>query len=599
MAKRKTKRKRKKKDNSYKLIFRFLKFLKPYKLKGFFVGLGMTIDVLLDIPLPLLTMYLIDEVLVNKQLDLLYWISGALIVLIIVQSAIGLATNYGLVRLEQRIFVNIKMRLLMHIERLSMAFFNRYSSGYIFARVTDDIAASRSLLFDTIASVFLSIIQFAIGLVILLKLHVPLTMVSLVVLPFFILSLKLYNKQIRKLSEQNQEREAQATSGLQELLSGMRLIKSFVREKLRLNVYKRTYNRLIRKRLELTRVELVSGFIIDFVASVGPILVLIYGGSEVVKGNLTIGELVAFSAFLGYLYGPIEVLMDINTEIQASIGPVKRIFEIFDTPQEIKDTKKECPEFKNGKIEFKNVYFAYKDNKYVLKDIDLIIPARTSCALVGPSGSGKTTLAELISRFYDPQKGQILIDNNNTQEISVSCIRKQVAEVTQNTFIFKGTIKDNIKFGKLDATDQEVIEAAKMAHAHDFVSLLPKKYETEIGEKGVGLSGGQLQRIALARAIVKHHNILILDEATSALDVESDVLIQKALREIMKFTTTVIVAHRLSTIHHVDQIVVLDKGKIIQVGKHKELYKDKKGLYRKLHDLIEKESQEIQVKIPY
>jgi len=559
----------------------------------------MTINVLLDIPLPLLTMYLIDEVLVNKQLNLLYWISGALIVLIVVQSTINLATNYALSRLEQRVFVNIKMRLLLHIEKLSMAFFNRNPSGYIFARVTDDVDASRSLLFDTIASVFLSILQFIIGLVILFKLHAPLTFISLAILPFFVISLKLYNKQIRKLSEQTQEREAQAISALQELLSGMRLIKSFVREKLRLNLYRKMYNRLIRKRLQLTKAQLLSGFIIDFVASVGPIMVLIYGGSEVVKGNLSIGELVAFSAFLAYIYNPVEVLMAINTEIQVAIGPIKRIFEIFDTPEEVKDTGKECPEFKQGSIEFKNVYFAYENNKYVLKDINLNIPARSSVAFVGPSGSGKTTMAELISRFYDVQKGQILIDGNDLKEISVACIRKQVAEVTQNTFIFRGTIKENIKFGKLDATDAEVIEASKLAHAHDFIDKLPNKYDTVVGEKGVGLSGGQLQRISMARAVVKHHNILILDEATSALDIESDVLIQQALRKIMKVTTTIIVAHRLSPIHHVDQIVVLEKGKIIQFGNHKTLYKDKKGLYRKLHDMIEKKSKELQVKLPY
>jgi ABC-type bacteriocin/lantibiotic exporter with double-glycine peptidase domain len=588
-----------KKQTDAERIIRFVKLLRPYLLPSIFVSLGMTLNVLLTFPLPLLTMYLIDDVLVKGDYVQLSYISIGLVVLILVQSFLSFATAYFSLKLSERIFLDLKTMLLRHVQNMSMAYFNRHPSGYIVSRITDDVSSSQSLLFNTFTKIFLNLIKLSVGTVILFYLHVNLTIVSLLIIPFFVISLKLFNKKIRKLGEERKELFARNKSVLQELILGMRLIKSYVRENIQVSKYRRTYKRVVNKNLDFQKTKMLSGLLTGFIASLGPIIVLVYGGSEVLTGNLTIGQLIAFSSFLGYIYGPVQSLMSINVAVQSSLGAVKRIFDILDSPVEVKEKSKSCPDFKNGEIAFNKVTFAYNKNQDVLKDINLKIPARSSVALVGPSGSGKTTMVEMISRFYDPNEGSIKIDGYDLTKVSLPCVREQVAEVTQNTFMFKGTIKQNITFGKLNATDEEIVEAAKVAYAHDFIMMMPKQYETKVGERGVGLSGGQLQRIALARAVVRHHPVLILDEATSALDVESDYYIQKALKEIMKHSTTIIIAHRLSTIHHVDQIVVMDKGRMVQRGNHQSLYKKKSGLYRKLHDLMERENKDRQVEIAY
>jgi len=371
---------------------------------------------------------------------------------------------------------------------------------------------------------------------------------------------------------------------MQESLSGIQIVKAFLMELHESKRIARSMKLLIRARVRNVLWAAASGVGAGFFVGIAGLVVVWYGGSEIIRGNLTIGQYVAFNSFLIYIFGPTQRLVNMNVRIQNSLAAVERVFEILDLkPEEesragrgdLKDTK--------GKVEYCNVSFSYDSARLVLEDISLGVEPGNLVALVGRSGAGKTTLVNLIPRFYEPQSGRILIDGNDIQEIALRSLRKQIGIVSQETFLFSSSVKDNIRFGRPNATDEEVIRAAKSAHAHEFIVKLAQGYDTKVGERGGRLSGGERQRIAIARAILKEPPILILDEATSELDSKSENLIQEAMESLMRNRTTFVIAHRLSTILNADTIVVLDEGRIVEEGRHQELY-HKGGAYKRLYD---------------
>jgi len=370
---------------------------------------------------------------------------------------------------------------------------------------------------------------------------------------------------------------------LQETITGAKLIKSFAMEKREDKHFKGQIKTNFEWNMRITSLSTSLGTIAEVISSVGTALVFWYGGYEVIRGHMSTGTLVAFYTFLGYLYGPVVFFTRFNEVVQRALVSAKRIFSVLDTKPEVKEiSEPKLLDDIKGNIEFSDVSFAYVEGRVSLHNISLKVNAGELIALVGPSGSGKTTLINLLARFYDPTSGYITVDGVDLRKVSLESLHKQIGIVLQETFLFSSSIKENIKYGRPDASDEEMIEASKSANIHEFIAELPRGYKTPVGERGVNLSVGQKQRISIARAILKNPPILILDEATSSLDSETERLIKEALDRLMKNRTTFVIAHRLSTIALADKIVVMQQGRVIEVGNHNELIA-KGGLYSKLY----------------
>jgi subfamily B ATP-binding cassette protein MsbA len=562
-------------------IQRFLKFLKPYWRKGVIAFFFMLFSVGLQLPMPFLTRYLIDRVIVLKSFQILNIIGLVLIGVLVIRTVSVFMQNYLLTTFRGRVLFDIRLRLFEHIQKISLSFFHKRETGYLMARVSSDVNQVQGLLADTLISAGQNILTFIAGVICTLYIHPKLALICFCILPLYLVSLIVFNKRLRKMSYAVQEQFALVQKDLQELLSAVSVIKAFTGEKrATIRMLKRVKNAIrtqIRRDIFST-IAVISSVIIS---AIGPIVLIWYGCAEIMRGNLTVGGLIAFNSFIGYLFGPTQVLFNLNVNVQHSLAAVERIFEILDVKPERDGSKK--MKITEGKVVFDNVSFAYPEKELVLKNISFEAKPNEVCAIVGRSGVGKTTLVLLLPRFYEPTRGRILIDDEDITDVQLKSLRNTIGICSQDTFLFSDTIKENIKFGNNNASDAEITEAAKLAYADVFIKNLPEGYETKVGERGVNLSGGERQRIAIARALVKNPKILIFDEATSQLDSKSERLIQRALANLLKNRTTFIIAHRLSTIQNADKILVLDKGTIVGQGKHDALYSTCQ-IYRNLYD---------------
>lgn len=542
----------------------------------------MLISILLQLPLPLVTRHIIDHILPNKDIINLSWIVLGLIGFMLIKGISELLNGYFLTLFREKVLFDIQLKLFQHIQRLSLSFFKNSKTGYLSSRINNDVSSLQGLLAGTLLSFLKNSMTFIVGATVIFIFHWKLALISLFVLPFFICSIRIFSGKIRKKAGEFQEKFALVWEVLQETLSAIFVVKSFQLEKYEANRLIRRLKERIKTTIELNLITSLSSYTTAFIGGIGPLIVLWYGGREVINGNLTLGTLIAYNIFLGYLFGPVQSLMRLNTDVQQSLASLERVFELFNIVPDIKEP--EIPkkfEIVEGKVVFDNVSFSYDGLNPVLKQISLKAEPGETIALVGKSGAGKTSLVNLIPRFYDPQQGYISIDGINIREARIQDLRKAIGIVPQDTFLFAGTIKDNIKYGRLSATDDEIVEAARLANADEFIRKLPQGYDTEVGERGVKLSGGQRQRIAIARTILRDPKILILDEATSDLDSESERLIQDALSKLLKYRTTFIIAHRFSTVLNADKIVVLDNGEKLAEGMHHKLYKESK-FYKEL-----------------
>ena len=569
------------KKSTFRIIKRFLGFLRPYWLKGLFAFFFMLFAVGLQLPMPFLTKYLIDEVLQMKSFRILNIIGFVLIGVIFLRAFSIFIERYLLATFRGRVLFDLRMKLFNHTERLKIPFFKERETGYLMSRLSGDVNAVQGLLADTLISFGQNVLTFIVGIGATLYIHPKLALISFSILPFYALSIAIFNKRIRNMSYEVREAFAKVNKDLQELLSGVTILKAFTGEiygSLRLI---KSVKEGIRKTVRLDILSTLFSILSSLISSAGPIVLIWYGCSEIMRGNLTIGGLMAFNSFLRYLFGPTESLMHLNLSIQRSLASVERIFEILDTEKEPYDKGKiELKDIK-GTIEFANISFSY-DTEPILKNISFKVNPGERVAIVGESGVGKSTIAGLLLRFYDPTKGKILIDGIELKEINLSSLRKNIAYVSQDIFLFSDTIRENIRFGRRRATDSEIEKAAKVAGIDSFIRKLPKRYDTKVGERGMKLSGGERQRIAIARAVLKDAPILILDEATSNLDRKIENKIVNSVEKISKNKTLLIIAHRLSTIRDADKILVLDKGRIKDKGIHSELLKTSKT-YQELY----------------
>ncbi|HDE7873525.1 TPA: SAV1866 family putative multidrug efflux ABC transporter [Staphylococcus aureus] len=575
------------------MIKRYLQFVKPYKYRIFATIIVGIIKFGIPMLIPLLIKYAIDGVINNHALTtdekvhhLTIAIGIALFIFVIVRPPVEFIRQYLAQWTSNKILYDIRKKLYNHLQALSARFYANNQVGQVISRVINDVEQTKDFILTGLMNIWLDCITIIIALSIMFFLDVKLTLAALFIFPFYILTVYVFFGRLRKLTRERSQALAEVQGFLHERVQGISVVKSFaIEDNEAKNFDKKNTNFLIRA-LKHTRWNAYSFAAINTVTDIGPIIVIGVGAYLAISGSITVGTLAAFVGYLELLFGPLRRLVASFTTLTQSFASMYRVFQLIDEDYDIKNGVGAQPiEIKQGRIDIDHVSFQYNDNEApILKDINLSIEKGETVAFVGMSGGGKSTLINLIPRFYDVTSGQILIDGHNIKDFLTGSLRNQIGLVQQDNILFSDTVKENILLGRPTATDEEVVEAAKMANAHDFIMNLPQGYDTEVGERGVKLSGGQKQRLSIARIFLNNPPILILDEATSALDLESESIIQEALDVLSKDRTTLIVAHRLSTITHADKIVVIENGHIVETGTHHELIA-KQGAYEHLYSI--------------
>ncbi|MEE4195064.1 MAG: ABC transporter ATP-binding protein, partial [Anaerolineae bacterium] len=482
------------------------------------------------------------------------------------------------------VVADTRKHVYRHIQQLSLRFYEDKQTGQMMSRVVNDTEIFEALIAHSTPDIIVNILTFVGVLVILLSLNWKLALLSMVPIPLIVLGIRGFSTRVRPAFRFRQEQLGELNAVLNDNIAGIREIKAFTREDIEETRISRGIENYMNSLLGALKLMAIFHPLVELFSSLGTLIVIYFGGILVFNETLPVADLVAYFLYLETFYAPVRVFAQSWERFQEALASADRVNELIQESPDIIDRPGavELTEPVEGHIELKNVSFKYKTGDTVLRDITLDIPAHQAVALVGPTGVGKSTLVSLIPRFYDVTEGAITLDGRDLRDIQQNSLRSQISIVLQDVFLFHGTVRDNILFGRSDATEEEMIAAAKAANAHDFILELPEGYDTLIGERGVKLSGGQKQRVSIARAVLKNAPILILDEATSSVDTETELLIQQALERLMSGRTTIIIAHRLSTVRNADKIVVLEGDNIKELGNHEELM-EAKGLYHKLY----------------
>ena len=578
--------------NSYK---RLLSYLWPYWKLLLVSVVFMIVVSLSNLVVPWIIKDVIDKVLESKDLRMLYIIIVAIMGTFFIRALTTFGHRYLMGYIGQAVIMDLRNALYHHLQKLSIAYYDRRRTGDIMSNLTNDISALQTAIVDN----FIQMVQegaiFIGSFASMIYLQWKLTILCLVIVPLVSLTIKFFGKKLHTSGRSVQERLADVTSMLQETIQGVRIVRSFNRGDFEEGRFREINKSSFKATVRAIRQQSQMTPLVEFLSAIAVCAIIWYGGVSVIDGVMTTGELIAFLIYAINLANPTRRLAESFGNIQKSLAAADRVFAILDEKPEVQDRPGAKPlVVTEGRVEARHVQFAYEKDNPVLTDLNFVAEPGQTIAVVGPSGAGKTTIANLLPRFYDVTGGAILIDGVDIRDVTVGSLRGNIGLVPQDTLLFNTTIKDNVLYGRLDASDEDVWAAVRAANAEKFIKGLPRGIETKVGDRGLVLSGGQRQRIAIARAILKDPKILILDEATSALDTESEKIVQDALDKLMVGRTSFVIAHRLSTIKNADQILVLHEGVIAEKGTHDELMA-KGGLYHELYTMSAKVAEAEQI----
>lgn len=563
-------------------FFRLLTYMKPYKKQVIGSLILMVIAMFCSLASPYLMSRAIGE-LQEQAVEYLPWLLGGMVLVAIVGSLCTRQRIWWMDTAGRKALAKLREDLFSHIQHMSFSFFDTRSAGKLLVRVINDVNSLNDLFTSGIVNVLIECMTMVLLLVIMFVVNWKLTLIGLCIIPLLLLILFKLKRMMRLRWQRVRVKTSTMNGYLHESLTGMRVTEAFVREDENAETFRNVNNDIRSAWMKAVTINNVFWPALDLTGNIGTVLVYIFGVQFMQSDGLLLADLLLLLWYLGRFWEPLNTLSNFYNSLLSAMASMERIFEILDTESDIQDKPdaKPIPPIQ-GRVTFDHVSFSYDNEKMVLKDVSFDIPTGQTIALVGPTGAGKSTVVNLISRFYDVTDGRVLIDGHDVRDVELQSMRKQMSVMMQDSFIFSGTIMDNIRYGRLDATDEEVIQAAKTVNAHDFIMRMPKGYQTEVNERGSSLSQGQKQLISFARALLNDPKILILDEATSSIDTHTEMLIQKALDVLLKGRTSFVIAHRLSTIRNADCIMVVRDGNIAERGNHDELIKIPGGHYRGL-----------------
>lgn len=567
-------------------FIRLVRYLKPYRLRLIAAFICSALVAAFSGAYAWLVKPVLDEIFINKNEALLLVLPLALFAVAVLKSAFSYGQNYLMNYVGNQVVTDIRQELFGRMIRLPVKYHDSNTSGRLVSRVINDVTLMANAVAGVLKDVFQQGLTFVVMLGVIFYQNWKLGGMSVIVIPLTVVTMMRMGKRLRSLGKSGQEQMGDMASTLQETLAGIRMVKAYGREAAEAERFKESNKAFFGTTMKAIQVSSLGSSHIEVIGVVGVAVIIWYGGSLVIHGEMTPGAFFSFLAAMFMVFTPLRRLSGSNNTIQQALAAAERVFGVIDleTEEGTDRGRLVMPPIARSVV-YQDVTFLYEGQAIpALTDIDLVIQAGEMVAIVGSSGSGKTTLANLLPRFYDPTAGRVLIDGVDIQSFTLASLRAQIGIVSQDVVLFDDTVLNNIAFGKPHATEAEIVQAAKLAYAHEFVERLPQGYQTMVGEKGVKLSGGERQRLAIARAILRDPPLLILDEATSALDTESERVVQLALSNLMEHRTTLVIAHRLSTIQRADRIVVLDRGAIVEIGTHDELL-IQGGHYKRLHAL--------------
>ena len=567
------------------LFKRMVGYIVAQRKESLTLVLAITVSSIINLLPPYLATLAIDSYIIGNDPEGLTVLSGILIVTYVLIFASRYVQRFLISWLGAQLDMNMRQDIFSHLQRLSLTFYAKREVGSVVSRATNDIDKITELITSGVANVVADILTLVGIIIIMLSMNWWLSLITFSIIPLMLVFLYIWGRRVRKVYRETRKTIASVSAKMEESVSGMKEIQSFSKEGATRKEFRRINESNMQANVQAGQVMSAFWPAVSVFTAVGNFLVLWFGGNAVMDGTLSVGLLFGFMSYIGRFFMPIQDLSGFWNSVQSALAAAERVFDIMDTPKGISDKSgaEEMPRIE-GRITYEGLSFRYEDDTPVLKNINLVIEPNTTVALVGPTGVGKTTMINLLYRFYDPREGSVKVDGYDVKDIQLASLRKQMAVVLQDNFLFSGSIMDNIRYGNLDAADEEIIEVAQTVGAHDFIMKLPEGYETDVRERGGRLSVGQRQLISLARALMADPRILIMDEATSSIDAYTELIIQKALDKVFRNRTSIIIAHRLSTVRNSDLIVVLKEGGIAEKGSHDELM-EMDGLYKQLYEM--------------